>query len=98
MIGVPIGLTHKLNMINTNAAPHSNQRLFVLRKNITFVNEHKRQNIKNIITADIECCIVEVSTNDLKYVIAEHIPIAVGYTWQGNFKHYFRLGCIKRLA
>ena len=98
MRDVPIGLTHKLNMINTNAAPHSNQKLFVLRKNITFVNEHKRQNIKNIITADIECCIVEVSTNDLKYVIAEHIPIAVGYTWQGNFKHYFGLGCIKRFA
>ena len=30
---------------------------------ITFINEHKRQNIKNIITAEIECCIVEVSTN-----------------------------------
>ena len=75
------------------------------KKHITFVNEHKRQNIKNIITADIECCIVDarsgftdVSTNDLKLVIAEHIPIAVGYTWQGNFKHYFGLGCIKRFA
>ena len=33
-----------------------------------------------------------------KYVIAEHIAIAVGYTWQGNFKHYFGLGCIKRFA
>ena len=84
-------------MINTNATTHSNQRLFVLRKNIfIFINEHKRQNIKNIITADIECCIVEVSINDCKYVIAEHIPIAVGYTWQGKFKHYFGLGCIKR--
>ena len=40
----------------------------------------------------------EVSTNDLKYVMAEHIPIAVGYTWQGNFKHYFGLGCIKSFA
>ena len=98
MIGVPIGLTPKLNMINTNAAPHSNQRLFVLRKNITFVNEHKRQIIKNIITADIECCIVEVTTNDCKYVIAEQVPIAVGYTGQGNFKHYFGLGCIKSFA
>ena len=36
---------------------------------------------KNFITADIECCIDEVSTNDLKYLIAEHIPISVGYTW-----------------
>ena len=34
------------------------------KKQITFINEHKRQNIKNIITADIEGCIVEVSTND----------------------------------
>ena len=68
------------------------------KKHIIFINEHKRQNIKNIITADIECCIVEVSTNDLKYVIAEHIPIAVSYTWQGFFKHYFGLGCIKRFA
>ena len=33
-----------------------------------------------------------------KYVIAEHIPIAVGYTWQGNFKHYFGLDCIKGFA
>ena len=68
------------------------------KKHITFINEHKCQNIKKIINADIECCIVEVATNDCKYVIAEHIPIAVGYTWQGNFKHYFGLGCIKRFA
>ena len=30
------------------------------KKKITFINEHKRQNIKIIITADIECCIVQV--------------------------------------
>ena len=68
------------------------------KKHITFINEHKRKNIKNIITADIDFCIVEVTTNDCKYVIPEHIPIAVGYTWQVNFKHYFGLGCIKRSA
>ena len=67
------------------------------KKHITFINEHRRQKITNIITPDIECCIVEVSINDCKYVIAEHIPIAVGYTWQGNFKHYFGLGGIKNL-
>ena len=33
-----------------------------------------------------------------KYAIAEHIPTAVGYTWQGNFKHYFGLGFMKRFA
>ena len=49
------------------------------KKKITLTNEHRRQNIKNIITADIECCIVEVATNDCKYVIAQHIPISVGY-------------------
>ena len=65
------------------------------KKKITFINEHKRQNIKNIITADIECCIVEVVTNDCKYVIAEHIPISVGYIWQCNFKYYFSLDCIE---
>ena len=66
------------------------------KKQITFINEHKRQNIKNIITADIECCVISTSTS--KYIIAEHIPISVGYIWQGNFKHYFGLGCIKRFA
>ena len=68
------------------------------KKNITFINEHKRQNIKNIITADIECCIVEVATNDCKYLIAEDIPISVGYIWQCNFKYYFGLDCIKGFA
>ena len=66
------------------------------KKKITFINE--RQNVKLIITADIECCIVEVPTNDGNYVIAEHIPISIGYIWQGNFKYYFGLDCIKRFA
>ena len=39
------------------------------------MNDHKRQNIKNIITADIECFVTEVTTKTHKYVIAEHIPI-----------------------
>ena len=67
------------------------------KKKITFINEHKRQNIKNIITADIEC-VTNVSTSTSKYVIAEHIPISVGYIWQCNFKYYFGLICIKRFA
>ena len=32
----------------------------------TFINEHQRQNIKNIITADIECCVTNVSTSTSK--------------------------------
>ena len=66
------------------------------KKKITFINEHKRQNIKNI-TADIEC-VTNVSTSTSKYVIAEHIPMSVGYIWQCNFKYYFGLDCIKRFA
>ena len=37
--------------------------------------------------SDIDCCIVELATNDCKYVIAEHIPIGIGYIWQGNFEY-----------
>ena len=68
------------------------------KKIITFINEHKRQNIKNIITADVECCVTDVSTSTSKYVIAEHIPISVGNIWQCNFKNYFGLDCIKKFA
>ena len=68
------------------------------KKHISVINEHKRQNIKNFITADIECCIAEIASNDYKYVIAEHIPISIGYIWHGNFKYYFGLDCIKRLS
>ena len=68
------------------------------KKRITFINEDRRQNIKHIITADVECCIVEVATNDCKYVIAQHISISVGYIWQDNFKYYFGLDYIKRFA
>ena len=72
--------------------------MFVLKKHITFINKHKRQNIKNIITADIKCCAIDVTTNNCKYVIDEHIPISVGYIWQSNFKHYFGVDCIEKFA
>ena len=68
------------------------------KRKITFINEHKRQNIKHIIAADIECCIVEVANNDCKYVVAQHIRISLRYIWQDNFKHYFGLDCIKWFA
>ena len=71
-------------MIITYVATLSNQRLFALRRRK--LNEHKRQNIKHIITADIECCIADVATIDCKYLIAEHITISIGYIWQGKFK------------
>ena len=91
----------KYNKLNTTKECYNSFKpeVVCLKKNkITFINEHKRQNIKNIITADIECCIVEVATNGCKYEIAEHKPICVGYIWQCNFKYYFGLDCIKRFA
>ena len=67
------------------------------KKHNNFINEHKHQSIKNIITANIECCIIDVTTKNCKYVIAEHMPNSVGYIWQGNFNYYFGLKCIKSL-
>ena len=94
MIDVQIGsiLKHKIS--------HSVEPQIVCpkKKHITFINEHERQNIQNIITADIECCVVDVSTKSNKYVIAKQIPIAVGYKSNNNFKHYFGLDCFKRFA
>ena len=40
---------------------------------------------------------VNVTNNNFKYVIAEHIPISVDYIWRSNFKNYFGLDCIKDL-
>ena len=54
--------------------------------------------MKNFVTSDVECWIVNVSSIDCKYLVAEHIPISVGYIWQGSFKHYFGLDCIKRFS
>ena len=68
------------------------------KKHFTFLNERKRKNKKHIITPDIECCIVDVTTNSSQYVISDNIPISVGYIWQGNFKYYFGIDCIERFA
>ena len=66
------------------------------KKKIAFINEHK--NIRNIITADIEYCVVDVTTKTHKYVIAEYIPISVGYISQTNFSFQFDLDSIKNFA
>ena len=38
-----------------NAGYKSNQRLFVLKKQIKFKNQPTQQEVKNVIFADIEC-------------------------------------------
>ena len=51
------------------------------KKKIIFENEKKNVRIlkKNILTADIEFCVADVTTKTHKYVIAEHIPKSVCY-------------------
>ena len=41
---------------------------------------------KNTKTADIECCVVNITTHRNKYVIAENIPISVGYICEAQPK------------
>ena len=49
---------------------------------------------KSVLTADIECCVFNVTEHTNKIIISEHKPISVGYMWQstveipisGNFK------------
>ena len=54
-------------------------------------------NQKYIVTADIECCVVNVATynNYNKYVIDEHIPISVVYLFNTQSKNYIGLNYIK---
>ena len=49
-----------------------------MKKHMFFINEHKRQKTHKKITADIECCNVNVTTNSNNCVIAKHIPINIG--------------------
>ena len=70
-----------------------------MKKHTFFINEHKRQEIKNCKTADIECCVVDIPSAKAKtrnYVIAEHMPTSAGCMFNGNFKYYFRQDCLKR--
>ena len=54
--------------------------IFCPKKKITFENEKKTSEYKkNILTADIEFCVADVTTKTHKYVIAEHIPKTVCY-------------------
>ena len=69
---------------DTHVFSHSfkHEIVFPKKKHITFINEHKRQKIKNIVTSDKECCVVNVNTISNKYVVAEQIPLKVSYKWR----------------
>ena len=58
---------------NNHTCSHSSKPDIVCprKQTINFINEHKRQEINNILTAAIECCDVNVTEHTNKYAIAE---------------------------
>ena len=55
-------------------------------KQIKFKNQHKQQEVNNVIYSDIEC---NMKGTDEKigsniYKISEHVPIAIGYSWHSK--------------
>ena len=90
-----------------NVATLSNQRLFAQKRRQLVFFKKTQTPRKKFITADIECCVVDVTTNSNKYVIAEHTSISRGYKWRSNGEEvpfndnsesYFGLDCLKRFA
>ena len=53
--------------------------------------------MKNITYSDIECYIesVKEKIGDNTYKISDHVPIAVGFSFNGNYKSNFGLNSIK---
>ena len=73
-------------------------------KQIKFKNQHKQQEVNNVIFSDIECYMkrTDEKIGSNTYKISEHAPIAIGYSWHsrhqsGNLLHrsYFGPECIK---
>ena len=68
-------------------------------KEIKFKNQHKQQEVRNVIFADIECYMkgTDQKIGEKTYKISEHVPIAVGYNYNCNHRSYFGSNCIKDL-
>ena len=66
-------------------------------KQIKFKNQHKQQEVKNVIFADIECYMkgTDQKIGDNTHKISEHVPIATGYNLDTNYVSYFGSSCIK---
>ena len=75
---------------------------------VKFKNQHKQQEVINVILSDIECYMKgtyeKIGINTSK--ISEHVPIAIGYSWHSKdevlsrsakllHKSYFGPDCIK---
>ena len=53
--------------------------------------------MKNVIYSDIECYMDSTNKKigDNTYKISDHVPIAIGFSWNGDYKSYFGPDCIK---
>ena len=69
-------------------------------KQINFKNHYKQQEVKNIIYSKIECYMDSINKEiaDHSYKISDHIPIAVGFSINGNYKSYFSPDFIKIMS
>ena len=73
-------------------------------KQINFKNQHKQQEVNNVIFSDIECYMkgTDEKFGSNTYKISEHAPIATGYSWHSRNqsrnllrRSYFGSDCIK---
>ena len=55
-------------------------------KQIKFKNQHKQQEVNNVIFSDIECYMkgTDEKIGSNTYKISEHAPIAIGYSWHSR--------------
>ena len=69
-------------------------------KQIKFKNQHRQQEVNNVIFSDIECYMkgTDAKIGSNTYKISEHVPIAIGYSWHSKDevrRSYFGPDCIK---
>ena len=55
-------------------------------KQIKFKNQHRQQEVNNVIFSDIECYMkgTDEKIGSKTYKISEHVPIAIGYSWHSK--------------
>ena len=60
-------------------------------KQIKFKNHYKQQEVKYAIYSNIECYMKSINKKigDNTYKISEHVPIAIGSSWNGDYQSYF---------
>ena len=63
-------------------------------KQVKFKNQHKQQEVNNVIFSDIDCYMkgTDEKFGSNTYKISEHAPIAVGYSWHSKDEADPRIG------